>query len=77
MQMIASASPLARADLVDVPSSVQMTGFLLKWGGLQSCRRTYPAVWWWLTEQFRHPAQVLYGGCQQELIMCTAHTTQA
>jgi hypothetical protein len=49
---------------------------LVNSGDLLSCRYTHPAAWRWLTEQFHHPAQVLYRGCQQELIMCTTHAAQ-
>jgi len=41
---------------------------LIKSADSPLCWRTYPVAWWWLTEQLRHPAQVLCRGCQQELI---------
>jgi hypothetical protein len=75
--VVAVTSHLAKSDLLDVPSSVQMMVFIGNSGDFSSYRPTYPAVWWWLTEQFHHSAQVLQLGCQQELIMCTAHAAQA
>ena len=45
-------------------------------GGLPSCKRSNPRDRWRLAQQLSHPAQILGGNRQQELIPCTTYPAQ-